>query len=240
MAYEFKKLSDVTLLDSVPSGATVLAEVDGAIRRVPGDGLGGGGGDCGCQRLGGCFFGGVTLEWDGTKEGVEVIEQTVSGASFSMAFAKLSDEPIPLTLPYQITMTTETTASDGAVTTATEEGDETSGDYGIYPQKTAAMVSFGESVIIAYEDFELDGVALTKGVWFCGMRQPGEDGGTVWMYCSKLVMEAGWARWPDFVSGFDKDEAQDYIVLKSTTDGSTKKFKITVNDSGELKATEIT
>lgn len=43
MAYEFKKLSEMELLDSVPENATVLAEVDGVIRRVPGDGLGGGG-----------------------------------------------------------------------------------------------------------------------------------------------------------------------------------------------------
>lgn len=31
----------------------------------------------------------------------------------------------------------------------------------------------------------------------------------------------------------------DYITLKSTTSGSTKKFKITVDDSGALKATEV-
>lgn len=43
MAYEFKKLSEVEKLDSVPDGASVLAEVDGVIRRVPGSGLGGGG-----------------------------------------------------------------------------------------------------------------------------------------------------------------------------------------------------
>ena len=44
MAYEFKKLSEVELLESVPDGATVLAEVDGVIRRVPGSGLAGSGG----------------------------------------------------------------------------------------------------------------------------------------------------------------------------------------------------
>lgn len=41
MAYEFKKLSEMELLDSVPTGATVLAEVGGVIRRVPSTGLGG-------------------------------------------------------------------------------------------------------------------------------------------------------------------------------------------------------
>lgn len=41
MAYEFKKLSDVEVLDEVPENANALVEVDGAIKRVPGNGLGG-------------------------------------------------------------------------------------------------------------------------------------------------------------------------------------------------------
>lgn len=44
MSYEFTKLADVPALEEVPEGANALIEVDGAIRRVPGDGLGGGGG----------------------------------------------------------------------------------------------------------------------------------------------------------------------------------------------------
>ena len=43
MAYEFKKLSEVESLDTVPEGASVLAEVGGVIKRVPGEGLGGSG-----------------------------------------------------------------------------------------------------------------------------------------------------------------------------------------------------
>lgn len=42
MAYEFTKLSEVEALSEVPENATVLAEVDGSIKRVPGSGLGGG------------------------------------------------------------------------------------------------------------------------------------------------------------------------------------------------------
>lgn len=44
MAYEFKKLGEVEALEDVPDGANALIEVDGAIKRVPGTGLGGGGG----------------------------------------------------------------------------------------------------------------------------------------------------------------------------------------------------
>lgn len=43
MAYEFKRLADVEALSEVPENATVLAEVNGAIKRVPGNGLGGSG-----------------------------------------------------------------------------------------------------------------------------------------------------------------------------------------------------
>lgn len=43
MSYEFKRLSDVEALPEVPEGATVLAEVNGAIKRIPGEGLGGAG-----------------------------------------------------------------------------------------------------------------------------------------------------------------------------------------------------
>lgn len=43
MAYEFQKLSEVEALTEVPEGASVLAEVNGDIKRIPGNGLGGNG-----------------------------------------------------------------------------------------------------------------------------------------------------------------------------------------------------
>lgn len=43
MALEFQKIGDVELLDSVPDTANAVVEVDGAIKRVPGSNLGGGG-----------------------------------------------------------------------------------------------------------------------------------------------------------------------------------------------------
>lgn len=42
MAYEFMSLAEVEALPEVPENATVLAEVDGSIKRIPGEGLGGG------------------------------------------------------------------------------------------------------------------------------------------------------------------------------------------------------
>ena len=43
MSYEFKRLADVEALSEVPENATVIAEVNGSIKRVPGNGLGGSG-----------------------------------------------------------------------------------------------------------------------------------------------------------------------------------------------------
>ena len=43
MAYEFTKLSEVELLESVPDNASAFVEVGGTVKRVPGSGLGGGG-----------------------------------------------------------------------------------------------------------------------------------------------------------------------------------------------------
>ena len=44
MAYDFQKLADVELLEEVPDGASAFVAVDGTVKRVPGSGLGGGGG----------------------------------------------------------------------------------------------------------------------------------------------------------------------------------------------------
>lgn len=44
MAYDFHKLADVELLEEVPDGASAFVAVDGTVKRVPGSGLGGGGG----------------------------------------------------------------------------------------------------------------------------------------------------------------------------------------------------
>ena len=42
MSYNFTKLTEVEALSEIPNNATVIAEVDGALKRLPSDGLGGG------------------------------------------------------------------------------------------------------------------------------------------------------------------------------------------------------
>lgn len=50
-----------------------------------------------------------------------------------------------------------------------------------------------------------------------------------------VVNSNGTPMWKDF-----KDVPVDYAVIKSSTSGSSKKFKITVDDTGAIKATEVT
>lgn len=42
MSYNFTKLTEVEALSEIPNNATVIAEVNGALKRLPSDGLGGG------------------------------------------------------------------------------------------------------------------------------------------------------------------------------------------------------
>ena len=55
--------------------------------------------------------------------------------------------------------------------------------------------------------------------------------------CKVTVTGWDWSEltWPSFVMLHENDA----LILKSSTEGSTKKFKITVNDSGTLTATEL-
>ena len=52
--------------------------------------------------------------------------------------------------------------------------------------------------------------------------------------CQVLLTESGLG---DLVWNF---EVRDSLIVKSSTEGSTKQFKITVDDSGTISATEIT
>lgn len=233
MAYEFKKLSDVTLLDSVPQGATVLVEVDGVINRVPGDGLGG---DGQVNRLGGYWFDGVTLEWDGSREGRETI--TLSDDNFTLTYAKISDEPIPVTLPTEVTMPQTKISSDKSETSDTISNVVE----GILDEASGVGV-FAEACMIVYTDTDLETGEnttehLTKGVWFTSFSQTNDDGSIDKGYCSKLAVEAGWAKWPDLVSGYNQKEAHDYIILNSSSK-SGNKFKITVDDNGTISAAKM-
>lgn len=65
MAYEFKRLADVEALGEVPENATVLAEVNGSIKRIPGKGLGGGNSVI-LTQVGGSSGSAAPMDYDGS------------------------------------------------------------------------------------------------------------------------------------------------------------------------------
>lgn len=110
MSYEFKKLGDVEALEEVPENANALIEVDGAIKRVPGSNLGGGGGGVQVATLNfihatvdssGCFVG-VCNEM--TYE--EAYERLTSGQSIAITILTDSGTNIYLSTPTSVSVNT--------------------------------------------------------------------------------------------------------------------------------------
>lgn len=192
MAYEFKKLSEMELLDSVPKNAAVLAEVDGVIRRVPGDGLGSGGG--------------VTV--------TDLLPETVySDFEFSDDFGIYGTK-------YQ---------ANGALI----EGETYSICWDATVYKCVAQY-YGEGMVALGNaaDWGLSGngepfVALdvAAGAGLIGSLTDTEAGGTHTVRIYQEVAAPGMA--------------YDHVIFNSSTAGSSKQFKLTVDDSGAVTATEI-
>lgn len=102
-------------------------------------------------------------------------------------------------------------------------------------------------ILIISEHFEFDGMAYDPGLYVKKLEST-SNGVVNTTYPSKIEFAQQNEPVPvhfskvwlpsDIHSGPTVE--LDYITLKSTTSGSTKKFKITVDDSGTLKATEVT
>lgn len=251
MAYEFKKLSEMELLDSVPAGAAVLAEVDGVIRRVPGDGLGGSGvsatpdwkqndptaADYIKGRLGGFEIPlpqeAKTYTWDGVITGKEKVVLMADEAR-EFGFCKISDDVL---YTYQLV---------GASATAVLE------DGGVQEQVlgfngslmcAAGMLSISELCIVAYDDIEFVDVTLTRGIWmYYGVVTGSEQSA---MYISNLqtvalAEDSAYSTQPIPSSALSPFFSYDYRELYLTSSDSAKRFKITVDDTGTITAAEIT
>ena len=108
-------------------------------------------------------------------------------------------------------------------------------------------------LIIVPRDFPYRGVNLEAGLYLNKVTETTTDNNvttTVSRYVSKIeffqylfgnsipIVPISKVWLPSDINSGHTVEL-DYITLKSTTSGSTKKFKITVDDSGVLKATEV-
>lgn len=89
MAYEFKRLSDVEKLTETPEGASALAEVDGAIKRIP-VANGGSGGNAKPEDL--MFDLSIDLSSSGTVELMDSAQlQKMYDANMSWHIVEISD-----------------------------------------------------------------------------------------------------------------------------------------------------
>lgn len=177
------------------------------------------------NRLGGYWCKGVSLAWDGNTEGVEQL-------SSNLPMYRISDAPIPATLPVSALLVTETTAEDGTVTTEMKqisaEGLTYAGD------SSNAIPVFqldaDAAVISVYEDFLLNGVTVRKGT-YAGCVDTEADGTKTHTYVYMVTVESGWARWPEQLGGGSSVEIKDaseteagvmklYTALGSNTDGA--------------------
>lgn len=188
------------------------------------------------NRLGGYWCKGVSLVWDGDTDGLEQY-------SLETPLYRISDDPIPATRLMDVMIATETTAEDGTVTTKWEtiraNGLTYGGNDGTHVP-VMVLKNCGAPVIYSvYEDF-VSGYATHKKGTYVYCRDTESDGAKTHAYVYAVAVTSGWAKWPAELVETNPDEAHDYAVLNSSTSGSTKKFKITVDDSGTLTATEIT
>lgn len=234
MSYEFKKLSEVQAMDVVPEGAKVLAEANGQIVRVPGSGLGSGTG------------GGVQPDWN---ENDETSKAYILNRPFY--------EDKLLIVTYNAVAGNETTTltwykvSDAVPSIDAEQGKEVSvwlngqsGDSiidsvfedGYFVSEMMAVVALTDNFKIVFG--EETATFPEKGTYFISMNGITVNGIAAF---GSSEPEISWDGNPGSVKKIDEKFIPDMtsVVLKSSTADSTKRFKITVNDSGALTATEV-
>ena len=166
----------------------------------------------------------VFLDWDGNigdKENVHVSD-FLEGEAY---FVKVGD-----TIPQKEDFVGAAIQSNfGEVSTVSSETlFDLTGGYAV-----------GSEMILVVSDkdtFVLYGVKLpSNGLWVSKFRN--KSG--VWSYCQSIIRtsETIHTMAPEFIPNIAEI---DRIIMKSSTTDSTKKFKITVDDSGAISATEVT
>lgn len=114
----------------------------------------------------------------------------------------------------------------------------TSANINYYDNTKACFISPKQGNVMVYYDGNTQGVE--NGIYLsAGVYNPTEQ--TITQYTKSLTYGTTTLQTLDekFIPDTIARVEQDYIVLKSSTSGSTKKFKVTVNDSGTLTATQM-
>ncbi len=180
-----------------------------------------------------------TYTFDGDLTGKEtVIISQESGTE--IGYVKMSDDIVWYSQALGSTVTMHTGSEDSTVTCSTPSDVQKSGG-GILLSEGFCL--FAQSIYYALIDASTS-VTVSPGVWFMYVKNTSD--GTMLGYCKSVVTRGGFQAGENDnnleplsngMTGF-VDYGQKTLYLYSSTDGSTKRFAITVNDSGVISATE--
>lgn len=180
------------------------------------------------NRPGGFYIPGMsaqTVTFDGVETGRETIDM-----GDGVKFVKVADIGLyPINFEgctiKMVSGGTEAQISSFTVTYMT--------DFGIATMITAADGT--PAIVSVVDDYDMQGVLLGAGTWFISFSALG-------IYVSSLALPdtSGQMLNVNLPGNLVDWDAGKYIILQSSTADSAKKFKITVDDAGALKATEVT
>lgn len=194
------------------------------------------------NRIGGCGAAAAEIKWDGFPDGLPVV--TVGGQTY----ARISDDTPPIWAVREIwafiwknETHTRSTVKEVALTRDTVFFDASIGGYYVDVDLGSAFSSRKARTVFVYSEND---AFPSAGIWaqYGEFDEPVEYIGDTYVGfgISAIFVSASLPKLPYELVETNPDEAHDYAVLNSSTEGSTKKFKITVDDSGTLTATEIT
>lgn len=210
---EIAKIVTSESLDEVPDGATVIAEVNGEIKRVPGDELGGKG-----MVVNFTMDNASNYKEDAPSTPTITADKTYE--EIKMAFRE-GRHVIGLITSHQADITIN--LSYNVIFLEYSNGMHTEGQIFFYTimndSKLDVLLMLPDNSIIAEEMLRIP--STTDSV----------ASGSSAVVTSNAVYTALKAK---------QDTITNQIILNSSTADSTKKFKITVDDSGTLTATEVT
>lgn len=227
---------------TVPAGAEEIPEKYTAVKE---------------NRVGGYWNDQIMLNWDGNTEGLESVD--IGGITWYRVYGKA----IPVTGTVCAEITSTTTKADGTQTTEKKEASGKVEDMWPWGGEAGVPMLENSYSVILYKGCSIEDAYMKPGVWMTIAEETTtEDGEQVskktWL--SRIDVSKGWVRWPEKLLPEDtlyataqelttgqKQQVRTNIgamedgvcILPSTTAGSTKKFKITVDDTGTLSATEV-
>ena len=224
MSYEFTKLSEVPAVSEFPEGANTIIEANGEIKRCPSSGGGG--------SAGAVLYTAQTLTDEQKKQARDNIDAAIADFVFNA------------TLNSDSTVTLDKTFAQ--IQAAIQEGKQPVvklSKSGTGSTLIMSLVLSDPSVVIfsAVTDVSegtISTISLTitadDAIFYHSVSPTINSDGALLQYPMEFdpvsPMQIATKKYVD-----DKE-----YTLKSTTQGSTKKFKITVDDSGTISATEIT